>query len=105
MFLFVGRDVDPLILMNVFGVGSLPEIQSLIAIPETNHPHNTQLRESIRYIRSLRPRFMNLNICRQGLDPQNEARFAQLMIEDSNFDNPSYVDYLIQVHRYGFLFI
>ncbi len=68
-------------------------------MPAIQHPHNTQIRTAISYLRSQRPRFLHLNICRQDVDQHNEARFAYLMIEDANFDNPSYVDFLIQIHR------
>jgi protein transport protein SEC24 len=43
---------------------------------------------------------MQLSIVRQGFDQQNDMRFANLLIEDANLDNMSYVDYLINVHRH-----
>lgn len=42
---------------------------------------------------------MHLNICRQGMDPQNEARFANFLMEDANFDAGTYSDYIVQIHR------
>ena len=85
--------------MGIFGVDRLEAIPITADLPTIEYPHNTQLRHLISYLRTQRPRFLHLNICRQGLDPVNELRFSHLLIEDANFDNSSYVDYLIQIHR------
>jgi protein transport protein SEC24 len=97
MFLFIGKDVLPEMLQNVFGCTELSDVTP--DIPVLSNMHNTQIRNAISYLQALRPRYMHLNICRQGLDQSVENRFANLLLEDRNFDNLSYVDYLIQVHR------
>jgi protein transport protein SEC24 len=99
LFLFIGKDTPSDILMGLFGVGSLQEVPITTEVPTVSHPHNSQLRTFLRYLRQLRPRFLYINICRQQLDTPNEIRFANLLIEDTNFDNSSYVDYLCTIHR------
>jgi protein transport protein SEC24 len=105
LFLYIGKDVPALLLMGLFGVGQAAAIPITTDLPTLETPYNTQVTYLITYIRSQRPRFLHVNICRQGLDQANEARFANLLLEDSNFDNSSYVDYLISMHRYLIVFL
>jgi hypothetical protein len=92
-------------LVGIFGVDRLEAVPLTSDLPTIESPHNTQIRYLISYLRTQRPRFLHLNICRQGVDQVNEMRFSNLLIEDANFDNSSYVDYLIQIHRYFKIFI
>ena len=100
MFIWIGQQVSADNLQNLFGVGSVAEIDAT-----TNHlvslqnPYSQQVNSIIEYLRSSRPRFMQLTIVRQGMDPQQQMRFANLMMEDTNLDNMSYVDYLCSIHR------
>jgi protein transport protein SEC24 len=103
LFLFVGKDVPSQVIQGIFGVDSIQSIQLGTELPVVNHPHNAQLHKFIQYIRVLRPRFLHLSMCRQGLDTPTEIRFANLLIEDANFDNSSYIDYLCTIHRYEFI--
>jgi protein transport protein SEC24 len=68
-------------------------------LPRISNPHSKQLLFLITHLRQTRPRFMQLNLVRQGMDPTVELRFNNLMIEDANLDNVSYVDFLINAHR------
>jgi hypothetical protein len=99
LFLFVGKDLHPATIFDVFGVQELSSISLSAALVSLDASHNRQIRFMIEYLRRNSPRFMKLNICRQGLDAQDEARFAFLMVEDAKFDNPSYADYIVQIHR------
>lgn len=97
MFLFVGRDCHPQILQETFQVGDVPSVPA--TLPIFNTPRNEQLRNAIEYIRARRPRFMHLTIVKQSFDPHNETRLNNLMVEDSAPESPSYVDYLVTIHR------
>lgn len=41
---------------------------------------------------------MSFSLVRQQLD-STEVEFANLLVEDKNLDNQSYIDYLCVVHR------
>lgn len=97
MFLFVGRDCHPQILQETFQVGEVAAVPA--ALPALNNPRNEQLRNAIEFIRAKRPRFMHLTVVKQGFDPHNEMRLNNLMVEDSAPESPSYVDYLVTIHR------
>lgn len=99
LFMFVGKDVDSARLSSIFGYSNLQSIPLSYELPALDTSHSHQIRRAIETMRASRPRFMHLNICRQGLDGACEARFANLMIEDGNFEGPSYADYIVQVHR------
>lgn len=103
LFIYLGSEVSPQLLQGIFGVDRLGTIPMTNDLPILEHAHSVQIRFLISYIRAQRPRFLHLSICRQGLDPLNEARFSNLLIEDANFDNSSYVDYIVQLHRFVFL--
>jgi hypothetical protein len=98
MFLFIGRDCHPQVLQEAFQVGEISAVPAMI--PQLQTPRNEQLRAAIEYIRSRRPRFMHLTIVKQGFDPHHELRINNLMVEDSAPESPSYVDYLVTIHRY-----
>ncbi|KAJ2995947.1 COPII coat Sec23p-Sfb3p heterodimer component [Globomyces sp. JEL0801] len=99
LFIYLGKEVNSETIQNIFGVTQLSAIPMTSELPTLDNPHSHQIRSVIQYLRTQRPRFMQMNICRQGLDPTNEARCAQLMIEDANFENSSYIDYLVSIHR------
>jgi protein transport protein SEC24 len=100
MFVWVGSQVDPSVLVDLFGVDNGSAINAdTHALPPLESSHSRQVRVIIDYLRKLRPRFMQLSIVREGLDVQNAMRFSNLLIEDANLDNMSYVDFLCNVHR------
>ena len=101
MFLFVGKDCHPQVLQEAFQVANIAAVPP--TLPQLSTPRNEQLRNAIEYIRTRRPRFMHLTIVKQGLDPHHENRVNNLMVEDSAPESPSYVDYLVTIHRYAIL--
>ncbi|KAI8910290.1 Sec23/Sec24 trunk domain-containing protein [Gorgonomyces haynaldii] len=100
LFLWIGAAASQDLIRDLFGVEQLGQIDSRSNhLPTRDNEYSKQVSIVIEYLRSIRYRFMQLNIVRQGMDPQNEQRFGQLLIEDSNLDNQSYVDYLCDIHR------
>ncbi|KAK3818887.1 MAG: Sec23/Sec24 trunk domain-containing protein [Benniella sp.] len=99
MFLWLGREINPQFLLDVFGVATLEEIHpEQRQLPELNTTTSSQLRELRSYMQRQRPRFMDLIIVRQGMD-QSELEFSNLLVEDQNNEAMSYVDYLPTIHR------
>ncbi|KAJ3336231.1 COPII coat Sec23p-Sfb3p heterodimer component, partial [Kappamyces sp. JEL0680] len=99
MILFVGSGVEPQTALALFGVDRLDAIQPTYGLPVLEHAHNVQLRKLVAHLRSQSSRFINFTICRQGIDSQEEARFASMMVEDAKFENLAYTDYIVQIHR------
>ena len=68
-------------------------------LPILDNDINKRCRAFIQQMQNERSKYLLLQIVRQQLDPVFEAEFAGLMVEDKNFDNMDYVDYLCFVHR------
>lgn len=101
MFLWIGQECSPSTLLSLFKVDHISQIDSSShQVPQLDNPQSTQLATVVLQLRQKRPRFMQLSIIRQGLDPQNEMRFLNILLEDANLDNMSYVEYLVNVHRH-----
>lgn len=100
MFIWIGSQTNPALLENLFGVPTVDQVDPRLHMPPVlpNEP-SKQLAVFIAQLRQIRHRFLQLTIVRQGLDQHHDARFSNLLIEDSNHDNMSYVDYLCTVHR------
>ncbi|KAF9909907.1 COPII coat Sec23p-Sfb3p heterodimer component [Lobosporangium transversale] len=99
LYLWLGRDINPQFLQDVFGVSTLDEVDSSLQyLPELNSRTSSQLRTIVSYMDSQRSKYLNLIIVRQGRD-QIELEFSNLLMEDKNNDAMSYVDYLCAIHR------
>ncbi|KAF9937775.1 COPII coat Sec23p-Sfb3p heterodimer component [Modicella reniformis] len=99
MYFWLGRDISPQFLNDVFGVSNLNEIDpNLRYLPEINSPTSTQLRTIVDYMQAQRSRYLNLILVRQGMEVY-ELDFANQLVEDKNNDAMSYVDYLCAIHR------
>lgn len=99
MYLWIGRDISPQFLNDVFGVSTLDQIDhTLRHLPEINSQTSAQLRAIVDYIQAQKARYLNLILVRQGKELY-ELDFANQLAEDKNNDNMSYVDYLCAIHR------
>lgn len=66
-------------------------------MPHIDSTESVQLRKFIGAIQGQRAWYMPIRIVRQQLDM--ELDFANLLVEDKNNEQMSYVDYLCAVHR------
>jgi protein transport protein SEC24 len=94
--MYIGKDCAPSLLLNLFNKPALSQIDTFQYV-ELDNPHSRQVSTFINYLKSIRPRFMQLVIIRQDID--SIEKFNNMMVEDANFDNSSYVDYLVSCHR------
>jgi len=113
-FLWIGYNADSNLLRDVFGATTIENVdinqvsvtQNLLRIPtdyfqtfpSQDNPTIHQLSSIISHVQSQRARFMPIVIVRQQLD-QLEHQFKELLVEDVNNENQSYVDYLCSVHH------
>ncbi|KAG0253224.1 COPII coat Sec23p-Sfb3p heterodimer component [Mortierella polycephala] len=99
LFFWLGREIPAQFLQDVFGVGSLEEIDSTMHhLPELSNVTSSQIRTLQTYLQGQRGSHLDLIVTRQGMD-KSEQDFADLLIEDKNNDAMSYVDYLPTIHR------
>ncbi|KAJ3293514.1 COPII coat Sec23p-Sfb3p heterodimer component [Borealophlyctis nickersoniae] len=101
IMLWLGRAIPVEFLRSVFGVEGLDAVDiKLRELPPLENTVSEKVRNIIGRVRSERPRYMQLQIVRQQTDHMLEVEFGNMMVEDQNLDNMSYVDYLCAVHRH-----
>ncbi|PVU99142.1 hypothetical protein BB559_000970 [Furculomyces boomerangus] len=123
--MWIGRQVDPSVLNDLFGVSALDQINPLMSrIPTVDSELNKYVQKvSFALVNSMYTlptddeleaahehikgenfdmgRTYNMpciQVIRQAYD-SHEIAFANTMVEDKNNDNMSYVDYLCHIHR------
>jgi len=98
LYIWLGRDISPDNLKAIFGTDDIRQVDSRQpALPNIDSPESVQIRKIIGAIQSQRAWNMPVRIVRQQLDM--ELDFANLLAEDKNNDQMSYVDFLCVVHR------
>lgn len=101
LLLYVGDNVDPVILKEIFGVSQLNSLNlgATNSIPIIQSARSAKLRQIITVLRSQYPgNFLNLRLVRQSVDISEDADFSHQLVEDSTSSSPSYVDFLCKVH-------
>ncbi|KAI8615643.1 Sec23/Sec24 trunk domain-containing protein [Chytriomyces sp. MP71] len=100
MFLWVGRQTPSEQIQQLFGVPRVEEIDiKLRLLPVLDNKLNSNIRLILQIIQLERPRYLQIQVVRQQLDPPLEAEFASFLTEDQNHDNMTYVDFLCFIHR------
>lgn len=99
MFLWIGHNVDPHWVQNVFDVNSVAQIDiDRTKILELDNPVSIRLRQVINHVRSERSRCMKLTIIRSR--DKLEPWFNHFMAEDKGANgSSSYVDFLCHIHK------
>jgi len=98
MLIWVGRQVDPELLTQLFGVATLEGIDlSQATFPTVNTPLNSRVNAIINDIRRSRSTWMNVQLFREG-DPR-EIKFFGLLVEDRSKSLHSYYEFLVNLHQ------
>ncbi|KIM22278.1 hypothetical protein M408DRAFT_332978 [Serendipita vermifera MAFF 305830] len=99
MFMWLGGDVEESNWRDLFGVSNAHELKPVPKrLPELSNSFSTRVRAivaNLEYQTGITRRFI---IVRQNLDAL-EIDFANMLMEDTNNDGMSYLDYLCYVHR------
>ncbi|CAE6413751.1 unnamed protein product [Rhizoctonia solani] len=99
MYIWVGDGVSPQILLDLFNVENWDEIGPRThSLPELQTHLSVQVRNIIMHGNLLRGRVLPLHVVRQNMDGA-EIEFSNLLIEDTNNDAMSYIDYLCFEHK------
>ncbi|XP_068702703.1 protein transport protein Sec24C-like isoform X2 [Montipora foliosa] len=100
LFLWIGLQVDPNWLHEVFGVQTIGQVDiEMTSLPVLENALSARLHEIIRKIQEQRQHYLKLTVVRQR--DKLEAWFKHLLVEDKGI-NPaasSYVDFLCQMHK------
>lgn len=102
-YLWLHSSVSPNLLIDLFGdnhdsLKSLDPYSSSLPVLETHL--SAQVRNILEFLKVGRgSKAMTVQLARQGLDG-SEYEFARLLVEDRNNEAQSYVDYLVQIHRF-----
>ncbi|GAA5924616.1 hypothetical protein JCM3775_005423 [Rhodotorula graminis] len=99
-FLWLGASVSPQVLQDLYGVENLDELDTRMSVlPNLPTRLSAQLRNIITYFES---RYgigcLPVLIARQNIDG-TEFEFSNMLVEDSNNEQLSYIDFLCLTHQ------
>lgn len=94
---YVGDSVYPDILQQLFSVSSVEAIPSQFVLQQYDNPLSKKFNEVVNEIRRQRCSYLRLKLCKKG-DPSGMLFFSY-MVEDKNVNGPSYVEFLVHIHR------
>ncbi|XP_065891062.1 protein transport protein Sec24D-like isoform X2 [Dysidea avara] len=99
MVLWIGQQVSPEFVVNVFGVNSQAEINVESGqLPLLDNPLSVRIRGVIKTIKQQRSTSMQLTICKQK--DKSEIAFRRLLKEEQGpGDNMNYIEYLCHIHK------
>ncbi|CAN7070027.1 unnamed protein product [Brassica oleracea var. botrytis] len=95
--LYVAESVDSGILQKLFGVPSAAEIPSQYVLQQYDNQLSKKFNDVVNEIRRQRCSYLSIKLCKKG-DPSGML-FLSHMVEDRTASGPSYVEFLVQVHR------
>ncbi|KAG8701649.1 COPII coat Sec23p-Sfb3p heterodimer component [Ceratobasidium sp. 394] len=99
MYLWIGDGVSSQILIDLFEVENWDEVgPRTYSLPELSTHLSVQVRNLILHGDLLRGRSLPLHVVRQNMDGA-EIEFSNLLVEDTNNDAMSYIDYLCYIHK------
>nr|XP_053631902.1 protein transport protein Sec24C-like [Cherax quadricarinatus] len=99
MFLWVGSNISPKWLMDVFGVNAPHQLDPVMAeLPELDNPTSKRVCDIIKAIRTQRKKHVRMFVVPQ--QSKHEVVMRNYLVEDKSlYGAPSYVDFLCHVHK------
>ncbi|CAH2065465.1 unnamed protein product [Thlaspi arvense] len=95
--IYVGDSVNSEILQKLFGVPSAADIPSQYVLQRYDNQLSKKFNEVVNEIRRQRSSYLRIKLCKKG--DQTGMLFLSYMVEDRTPGGPSYVEFLVQVHR------
>ncbi|XP_015571531.2 protein transport protein Sec24-like At4g32640 isoform X1 [Ricinus communis] len=95
--LYVGNLVGSDIVQQIFGISSVDEISVQFVLQQYDNPLSKKLNNIINEMRRQRCSYLRLKLCKKE-DPSG-GMFNSYMVEDKNASGPSYIEFLVHVHR------
>ncbi|GMY18747.1 protein transport protein Sec24-like At4g32640 [Fagus crenata] len=94
--IYIGNMVDSNIL-QLLGISPVDGFPTQFVLQQYDNPLSKKLNDLINEIRRQRCSYLRLKLCKKG-DPSG-ALFLSYLVEDKNQSGPSYVEFLVHVHR------
>uniref|UniRef100_A0A7N0TRM7 Uncharacterized protein n=1 Tax=Kalanchoe fedtschenkoi TaxID=63787 RepID=A0A7N0TRM7_KALFE len=94
---YVGNSADQDVIKQLFGFSSFEEIPTQLVLQNLGNPLSKKLNDVVNEIRRQRCSYLRLRFCKKG-DPTGMLFFSY-MVEDKSPSGPSYVEFLVHVHR------
>ncbi|GMY39285.1 protein transport protein Sec24-like At4g32640, partial [Fagus crenata] len=94
--IYIGNMVDSNIL-QLLGISPVDGFPTQFVLQQYDNPLSKKLNDLINEIRRQRCSYLRLKLCKKG-DPSG-ALFLSYLVEDKNRSGPSYVEFLVHVHR------
>ncbi|PPS06533.1 hypothetical protein GOBAR_AA14116 [Gossypium barbadense] len=91
--IYFGSSVDSSILQQLFGFTSVDEAPT----QQYDNPLSKKFNDVVNVVRRQRCSYLRLTLCKKG-DPSGMLFFS-CMVEDKNASGPSYVEFLVHIHR------
>ncbi|EOA15938.1 hypothetical protein CARUB_v10004032mg [Capsella rubella] len=95
--LYVGESVDSDILQKLFAVPSAAEIPNQYVLQQYDNQLSKKFNDAVNEIRRQRCSYLRIKLCKKG--DSSGMLFLSYMVEDRTASGPSYVEFLVQVHR------
>ncbi|KAB2030658.1 hypothetical protein ES319_D05G248400v1 [Gossypium barbadense] len=95
--IYFGSSVDSSILQQLFGFTSVDEVPTQFVMQQFSNPLSKNFNDVVNVIRQQRCSYLRFALCKKG-DPSGMA-FVSCMVEDKNANGPSYVEFLVHIHR------
>ncbi|GMI82930.1 hypothetical protein like AT4G32640 [Hibiscus trionum] len=95
--IYFGSSVDSSILQQLFGFTSVDEVPTQFVMQQFANPLSKKLNDVVNVIRQQRCSYLRFKLCKKG-DPSGML-FLSCMVEDKNSGGPSYVEFLVHIHR------
>ncbi|CAN8327041.1 unnamed protein product [Cochlearia groenlandica] len=95
--IYVGESVESDILQKLFAVPSAAELPNQYVLQQYDNQLSKKFNDVVNEIRRQRCSYLSIKLCKKG-DPSG-MMFLSYVVEDRTASGPSYVEYLVQVHR------
>ncbi|XVE60320.1 hypothetical protein DITRI_Ditri05aG0119300 [Diplodiscus trichospermus] len=95
--IYFGGSVDSSILRQLFGFTTVDEVPTQFVLQQFDNPLSKKFNDIVNVIRRQRCSYLRMKLCKKG-DPSGMLFFS-CMVEDKNASGPSYVEFLVHIHR------
>ncbi|XP_039056227.1 protein transport protein Sec24-like At4g32640 [Hibiscus syriacus] len=97
VLIYFGSSVDSNIVQQLFGFTSVDEGPTQFVMQQFDNPLSKKLNDVVNVIRQQRCSYLRFKLCKKG-DPSGML-FLSCMVEDKNAGGPSYVEFLVFIHK------
>lgn len=96
-FLWLGKQVSPEFMLNVFGIPIEHVDPNTIRLPRLENEYSIRVNNIVDAVNASRPNFMTLQIVKEG--DAREYKFLQYLVEDKTKTVHSYYEFLVNLHQ------